>query len=291
MRIILLGGYGQLGTALTQVLGAQALPLMHEEADLLQHDSLVSKLDSLSPDTVINCAAYNAVDRAEEEPEAAFALNAEAPGRLAEWCRDRDIPLVHISSDYVFGGDESRDTPYTEEDEPAPLSQYGFSKLAGEQIVRAACPRHFILRTCGLYGPRRSAGKGNFVETMLKLAETKSELSVVDDQVCTPTYTLDLAEAIASLIQTTEYGLYHITNSGQTSWREFAREIYRQAGIPMSVRPITSDEFGAPARRPGYSVLDSSRIERVTGSALRGWKMALSAYFLSKRERNVGENR
>lgn len=290
MRIILLGGYGQLGTALSQVLGAQAHPLTREEADLLQHDRLCSTLDALSPETIINCAAYNAVDRAEEDPEAAFALNADAPGRLAEWCQLRDIPLVHISSDYVFGGDESRETPYTEEDEPAPLSQYGRSKLAGEQNVRAGCSRHFVIRTCGLYGRRRSTGKGNFVETMLNLAETRSELSVVDDQVCTPTYVLDLAETIASLIQTSEYGLYHATNSGQTTWCRFAREIFRQSWVPVDVRPITSDEFGAAARRPGYSVLDSSKIERLTGNVARDWESALTAYLLAKLDDNFGEN-
>lgn len=291
MRIILLGGYGQLGTALSRVLGRKALTVPREEADLLQPDQLFTKLDTLAPDAVINCAAYNFVDRAEDEPEAAFALNAEAPGRLADWCRQQDVPLVHVSSDYVFGGEESRVAPFTEEDEPAPLSQYGRSKLAGEQNVQAACRRHFIIRTCGLYGPRRSAGKGNFVETMLQLAETRSELSVVDDQICTPTYTLDLAEMIAALIPTSEYGLYHATNSGATSWCQFAAEIFRHSGRDIAVKPISSQEYGAAAARPRYSVLDCARIEHITSRRLRDWKSALSDYLNSRSDNNFGENR
>lgn len=291
MPIILLGGYGQLGTALARVLGAQAVSLSRNEADLLHSGELFAKLESLSADTLINCAAYNFVDRAEEEPEAAFALNADAPGRLAEWCDRRDVPLVHISSDYVFGGDASRETPYTEEDEPAPLSQYGRSKLQGEKNVRSGCRRHFVLRTCGLYGPRRSPGKGNFVETMLKLAETRNELAVVDDQLCTPTFALDLAGMIAALIGTTGYGLYHATNCGETTWCRFAAEIFRQSRLDTKVKPIATEDFGAAAARPRYSVLNCGKLQNVTGRAFRDWKPALSDYLKSRSGNILGENR
>lgn len=291
LPIILLGGYGQLGTALSRVLGERAVPLTRQEADLLNAHQLFATLDELSPGTVINCAAYNFVDRAEEEPEAAYALNADAPGRLAEWCNRRGVPLVHISSDYVFGGDASKTTPFTEDDEPAPLSQYGRSKLQGEQNVQSACRRHFVLRTCGLYGPRRSPGKGNFVETMLRLGETRKELSVVDDQVCTPTYALDLAEAIATLIDTSKYGLYHATNSGETSWCRFAAEIFRQSGRDITVTPITSEEYQAAAARPSYSVLSCGKLESVTGRQFRDWESALSDYLNSRSGTILGENR
>src|SRR5207245_2771295 len=164
--------------------------------------------------------------------------------------------LVHYSTDYVFGLDGSRATPLTEDDSPGPVSVYGLSKLAGEYLVRSICPKHFVIRTCGLYGVWGSGGKGgNFVETMLRVAGQGKPLRVVADQVCTPTYTVDLAEATAALLPTGRYGLYHLTSGGSCSWYEFARAIFELSGVRADLSPITSAEYKAAARRPGYSVL------------------------------------
>src|SRR5690606_35857431 len=172
---------------------------------------------AVSPQYVVNTAAYNAVDRAEQQPRAAFEVNALGPLHLARYCEARGITLLHVSTDYVFGADAARSTPWTEEDRPGPVSVYGCSKLAGEYLVAQACRRHFVVRTCGLYGTAIDDSKGNFVRTMLRLAGERDELRVVNDQYCTPSYTADVARAIDALLATDEHGLYHVTNAGQTT--------------------------------------------------------------------------
>ncbi len=161
---------------------------------------------------------------------------------------------------------------------PGPKRAYALSKLAGEYFVRAECPRHFIVRTCGLYGSASTAGKGNFVKTMLRLAKERKELAIVNDQHCTPSFAADVAAAIARLIETDQYGLYHATNSGSTTWYEFAREIFRLAAIDIAVRPITSAEYPQKARRPAYSVLNCGKLAAVTGSPSPAWQDALGRY-------------
>ena len=184
-----------------------------------------------------------------------------------------------MSTDYVFGTDESHDEPYRETDTPGPVSTYGESKLAGEQAVLNGCQRHFVVRTCGLYGHAgRNPGRGNFVETMLRLGAERDELAVVHDQLCTPTSTHDLAAAIAALIETDAYGLYHATNAGETTWFEFAGEIFRQTGCDIALRSITSEEFGAKAKRPRYSVLNCDKLAGVIGRPMQHWRDALAAY-------------
>ena len=198
-------------------------------------------VERVRPDAVINCAAYNFVDRAEDEADAAFAVNVRGVRELAEVCRDLGCVLVHFSTDYVFGLDASRRTPYAAADAPGPLSLYGLSKLAGEYVVRALCPRHFVVRTCGLYGLSGTGGKGgNFVETMLRLAAQGKPLRVVADQVCTPTYTVDLAEAVVALLETEAYGLHHLTSGGQCSWYDFARTIFELEGVRVDLTAISS---------------------------------------------------
>ena len=182
-------------------------------------------------------------------------------------CRDLDCCLVHFSTDYVFGMDAGRGRPWTEDDPPGPLSVYGLSKLAGEYLVRSTCPKHFVIRTCGLYGVRGSGGKGgNFVETMLRLAGNGKPLRVVNDQRCTPSYTADVAAAVASLLATNRYGLYHVTNAGNCTWFEFAREIFRLADVRVELTPISSLNSGAPARRPDYSVLSNEKLRMPASS-------------------------
>src|SRR5947209_8068044 len=222
MKYVVLGAAGQLGRDLCPRLAGEVVALTRERADLTRPETLRAVLAELRPDVVINCAAYNFVDRAETEPEAAFAVNAWGVRALAAACRDLGCVLAHFSTDYVFGLDEARRTPYAEADAPGPVSVYGLSKVAGEYLVRAACPRHFVIRTCGLYGVWGSGGKGgNFVETMLRLAGQGKPLPVVADQTCTPSYTADVAAAAAALVQTGQYGLYHLTNAGSTTWHDF----------------------------------------------------------------------
>ncbi|MGD9853711.1 MAG: dTDP-4-dehydrorhamnose reductase [Planctomycetaceae bacterium] len=278
MRIAVIGAHGQLGSDLIRRLGGNAVGLTHADIEITDPASILMALDAASPDVVINTAAYNLVDKAEQEPQSAFAINAFGPRHVARYCAQQDIVLVHVSTDYVFGQDAGRARPYTEGDLPGPVSVYGTSKLAGEHLVRASCPRHFIVRSCGLYGRPTSAGKGNFVRTMLRLANDRDELSVVDDQHCTPTSTADLAAAIVSLVRTEDYGVYHMTNSGSTTWCGFAREIFARSGLDIRVKPITSAQYSAPARRPAYSVLDCGRFTRVTGVTLSCWQHALAEY-------------
>jgi dTDP-4-dehydrorhamnose reductase len=279
-RIVVLGAGGQLGRDLSSRLSGEVIALPRERAELTQAETLRTSLTELGPDVVVNCAAYNFVDRAEGEPQVAFAVNAWGTGALATICRDLDCTLVHFSTDHVFGLDTSRTQPYAEDDAPGPVNFYGLSKLAGEYLVRMRCPKHAIIRTCGLYGVWGSGGKGgNFVETMLRLAAQEKPLRVVADQVCTPSYTVDVALATAELLTTACHGIYHVTNSGSCTWYEFARTVFELAGVPASLTPISSAEYGAAARRPAYSVL-ASRLP-----PLRPWHEALAAY-LTERKRN-----
>jgi dTDP-4-dehydrorhamnose reductase len=243
-------------------------------------------LTGIRPNFVINCAAYNFVDRAETERDAAFAVNAWAVRDLAIICRDLDCCLVQLSSDYVFGLDQTHRIPLTESDLPGPVSVYGLSKLAGEYLVRATSPKHFVIRTCGLYGIWGSGGKGgNFVETMLRLAEQGKPVRVVNDQRCMPSFTADIAAAAASLIETGRYGLYHLTNEGDCSWFEFANEIFRLAGKYVALTAITSAEFSAPAKRPAYSVLSNEKLRSVGVTPPRRWQDAIATYLQERSRR------
>lgn len=279
--ILVLGAHGQLGADLLRRLPLDTLAWGHSDLDLTQPDSLSSRLTEAAPRLVINCAAYNLVDKAEEEPEAAFAVNAFGVRQLARWCHASQVPLLHVSTDYVFGLDRVAE-PLPETAATGPVSAYGASKLAGEQFVRAVCPRSWVVRTCGLYGQHASRAKGHFVETMLRLASQRPELKIVADQRCTPTCTADLAEMLVRLIETDTYGLYHATNSGDCSWAEFATEIFRLTGAATKVIPITAAEYGAKARRPDYSVLDCQRIADVTGQSMRSWQAALADYLAQR---------
>jgi dTDP-4-dehydrorhamnose reductase len=272
MKYAVIGSAGQLGRDLCPKLAGDVIPLTRAQADLSKPDMLRATLTSLQPDMVINCAAYNFVDKAESEPEAAMAVNGWGVRALAEVCRDLDCSLMHFSSDYVFGLDGSHRTPYKTTDAPGPVSVYGLSKLAGEYLVRSIVPRHFVVRTCGLYGLWGSGGKGgNFVETMLRMASEGKPMRIVSDQECTPTFTEDLAEAAVALAKSKEYGLHHLVSAGSCSWFEFAQTIFKLIGIKANATAVTSVEWKTPARRPGYSVLECKQ-------RLRPWPDALAAY-------------
>lgn len=279
-RIVLLGAAGQLAYDLKSALiGHDVVPLTRAELDLVSTPDLTAVLGAHSPQLVINTAAYNLVDQAESEPEVAFANNCHGPHRLAQACEELAIPLAHFSTDYVFGLDPKRDEPWSETDAPGPVSVYGNSKLAGEYAVRAACSRHFVLRTCGLYGVKGSRGKGgNFVETMLRLGNSGKPVRVVGDQHCTPSSTADVAALTAELIETQAYGLYHLTNAGACSWYDLAKAAYELAGLRVDLTAITSAEFGAKASRPPYSVLSTAKVESLLGRAVPSWRDALGRY-------------
>jgi dTDP-4-dehydrorhamnose reductase len=284
MKYAVVGAAGQLGRDLCPRLPGEVISLTRAQTDLTRPETLRATVEKIRPDVVVNCAAYNFVDNAETEPEAAFAVNAWGVRVLAALCRDLDCTLVHFSTDYVFGLDENRRTPFLETDAPGPVSVYGLSKLAGEYLVRSVCPRHIVIRTCGLYGVWGSGGKsGNFVETMLRLAGQGKPLRVVADQTCTPSYTVDIALASVALLQAGRFGLYHLTNSGSCSWHDFAGTIFQNAGLHVDLTPITSREFAAPARRPAYSVLSAAAYQALGLPPLRSWSEAVAAYLQERR--------
>jgi dTDP-4-dehydrorhamnose reductase len=288
VRTAVLGAPGQLGRDLVPRLAGEVVPLARADLDLTRPDAVRAKLDDLRPAVVVNCAAYNFVDKAETEPEAAFAANAFGVRHLAHACRAVGARLIHVSSDYVFGLDETRATPYAEADAPGPVSAYGASKLAGEYFARAADPRNLVVRTCGLYGVWGAGGKGgNFVEAMLRLAAQGKPVRVVNDQRCTPSSTTDVAGAITTLVEKNVSGLVHVTNAGDCTWYEFAAEVYRLSRLVVDLVPITAAEFGAAARRPGYSVLLNSRLTENRIPLLRHWTQALSDYMQRRTNRPV----
>lgn len=281
MHILITGSNGMLGHALTAALSQQhkLTGFDRPDFDIAQLASIQSVVASHHPDLIINAAAYTDVDGCETNVDRAFAVNALGPRNLAVVCNELNIPLVHISTDYIFDGMAT--TPYKEWDKPNPQSIYGKSKLLGEQYVRQLCTRHYIIRTSWLFGEN---GK-NFVATMLRLAKERDEIGVVNDQTGSPTYTKDLAKAISEIIQQPAYGTYHITNSGTCTWYQFAREIFRQAGIDkVRVKPIITEEINRPAPRPRYSVLDNY-LWRLQGMRpLRHYKDALGDYLKSLTE-------
>jgi dTDP-4-dehydrorhamnose reductase len=282
--IIVLGSEGQLGSELVRQLGDRAAPLTQREADLADYSRMRNVIAHVKPAGVINAAAYTQVDRAEEDPETCRQINADAVERLAGICQNLDCPLVHVSTDYVFGGDLDRRLPYREDDTPQPQGVYARSKLAGEQA--AACwKNHIIVRTCGLYGPRGKPTQSNFVDTMLRLGRERDRLRVVNDQHCTPSYVRDVSRAILFLLHDRHYGLFHVVNGGSTTWYDFAREIFRLAGISTPIEPITSEQYNARAPRPAYSVLETAKYHSLGGPAMPTWQSALSDYLS---ERGIG---
>jgi dTDP-4-dehydrorhamnose reductase len=280
VRVLVIGSGGQLGSDVIECLesrrGLAVLGLDMPEIDITDPVSAELVFGGFDPDFVINCAAWTAVDAAEEDEDAALRVNGLGPRIVAEECRKASAWLVHVSTDYVFDGTAS--TPYGEYDEPMPATAYGRTKLAGERAVQEVLPdSHYLVRTAWLYGRNGS----NFVRTMLRLEQERDTVSVVDDQVGQPTYSRDLAEQIAQMLDRhPEAGTYHGTNTGEVSWYGFTREIFRLAGAdPDRVLPTTSAEFVRPAPRPAYSVLGH---DRWTGSGIpemRPWQEALAAAF------------
>ncbi len=274
MKILITGSNGMLGHDLENVLKDrhELILTTSKTLDITDKDKTMEIIRENNPDIVINSAAYTDVDGCETNQDLAYAVNGEGVKNLALACRKIDCPLVHVSTDYVFDG-TARD-PIPEDGEIGPISVYGKSKLMGEQAIEEILDKYFIVRTAWLYGIN---GK-NFPKTMLELSENHPEITVVYDEVGTPTYTPDLAYGISQLIETDFYGIYHLTNSGSCSWCEFAKYIFEIAGRDVNVIPVTASEFSRPAPRPSYSVLMNKKWIENGFEPLRDYKEAISEY-------------
>ncbi|MBR4904925.1 MAG: dTDP-4-dehydrorhamnose reductase [Selenomonadaceae bacterium] len=275
--ILITGILGQLGFDLAKELkkrGKEFIAPSLEELELTTEAGAKNFILEKKPDTVIHCAAYTAVDKAESEQELALTVNGFGTRWVAEACREVDAKMIYISTDYVFGGDGH--TPYEINDEKKPVNVYGRSKLLGEDAVTAILEKHFIVRTSWVFG----INGNNFIKTMLRLAETRNKLNVVNDQIGSPTYTVDLAKLLADMAATEKYGTYHASNEGFCSWAEFAREIFKQAGLEVEVDGIPTLEYPTPARRPFNSRLSKKSLDEAGFNRLPEWQDAVKRYLV-----------
>ena len=288
-KILITGSDGQLGRALNQEYCGDDVELISTDVtegegilalDITNTKAVLDLVRSLRPDVIINCAAHTNVDKCEEQWDLAYKINAIGPRNLSIAARDTGAKLIHVSTDYVFVGNGNR--PYTEFDEPNPVSAYGKTKLEGERFVKEFAEKYFILRTAWLYGD----GK-NFVKTMLRLSENRDEVSVVSDQKGSPTSAAELARMIHYLEPTENYGTFHATCEGETNWAEFAEAIFAGAGKDTKVRHVTSEEYAAmnpaAAKRPAYSVLDNYMLRLTSDFKMADWRDALDVYLTSLR--------
>jgi len=276
IKILVTGATGQLGLCIEAA--ANAHPKLHfeytssKDLDITNHEVVQSRFKGNAYDFCINCAAYTQVDKAETEWEIAKAINGEGPKILAEICAIYGTTLIHISTDFVFNGSNS--VPYTETDTTSPLGNYGASKLLGEQLIQEHMQQYFILRTSWLY----SEFGHNFMKSMLRLGSERDELSIVFDQIGTPTYGRDLADAILNIItsEVKAYGLYHYSNEGVASWYDFSRVIFEYQKMTVNVSPILSEAYPTPAKRPSFSVLDKTKIKNVLKLEIPYWQHSLA---------------
>ena len=299
LRVLLLGAGGQLGQELSNSFAGtgELIALDRHTANLTSEEQLRSAIHAANPDVILNAAAYTAVDRAESEPEVAYAVNAHAPRVMAEEAARRNALLVHYSTDYVFDG--AKDGPWSEEDAPDPLNTYGASKLAGEKAIHEAGGKYLIFRTSWVYAPH---GR-NFLLTMLRLGQERDRLSIVDDQIGAPTTAAALAQATRTIVDdilASRFGaadqwagLYHMSCAGHTSWHGFAEDIFTRAEeldllerVRPQVLPIPSSEYPTPAERPTNSILSNQKLHQVFGVQLPDWQSALQAALLSLRDKN-----
>ena len=283
-KILVTGCNGQLGRAINQEYANEQVEIINTDVmagdhivacDITNIDDVMELARAKKPDVIINCAAHTNVDKCEEQWELAYKINAIGPRNLSIAARETGAKLIHVSTDYVFAGDGNR--PYVEYDIPAPISAYGKTKYEGEKYVEQFADKYFIVRTAWLYGD----GK-NFVKTMLRLAETHDEISVVDDQVGSPTSAVELAKMIHFLEPTENYGLFHATCEGDTNWADFTEEIFKKAHIATKVKHVSSEEYArmnpASAKRPAYSILEDFMLKLTTDYRMADWHDALEVY-------------
>ncbi|WP_312504309.1 dTDP-4-dehydrorhamnose reductase [Lacrimispora sp.] len=275
MKVFVTGVKGQLGFDVVNELkkrGHEAVGVDIDEMDITDKDSVNRVIRAAAPDAVIHCAAYTAVDAAEENEEVCRNVNAKGTEYIAGVCRELDIKMMYISTDYVFNGQGDR--PWEPDDEREPLNVYGQTKYEGELAVEENLNKYFIVRIAWVFGVN---GK-NFIKTMLNLGKTHDKLTVVADQTGSPTYTYDLARLLADMIETEKYGRYHATNEGLCTWYEFACEIFKQAGMDVKVEPVSSDQYPAKAKRPSNSRMNKDKLEENGFLRLPSWQDALKRY-------------
>ena len=276
MVVLVTGANGQLGQSLQFIAGnypeIDFVFCDSKMVDITQKEDINLVFNKIKPDFCINTAAYTAVDKAESEPEKAFEINVIGARNLAEVCLDFKTKLIHVSTDFVFDG--AKKTPYAEDDRTNPQSVYGQTKLDGEKAVQAILKDYFIIRTSWVY----SQFANNFMKTMLRLGAERDHLSVVDDQIGTPTNAVDLAEALIKIIKSDKkaYGIYHFSNEGVASWYDFAKKIFEINKVTIDLQPIPTTQFPTPAERPKFSVLDKTKIKSVFGIAIKTWEESLN---------------
>lgn len=283
-KVLLFGGTGQLGDRIRHRWPQVAIVAPSSSAvDVRDASAVASALAQTRPDAVVNCTAYNDVPGAQDDPAAAFALNALAVGGMARASATAGVPFLTVSTDYVFDGTAGR--AYTENDRPHPLSAYGASKLAGEVLTFVYCEQAYVVRTCGVYGTRVSSSKGyTFVDRIIARARNGEALRVVDDQIVSPTYAGDLADALYALLERMpEPGIYHAVNEGAVSWYDVAREALRQAGVQHEIEAVATAEFPSPVRRPAYSALENAKLHAL-GVRLPSWQDGIATYLRDKNE-------
>ena len=274
MKVLVTGVKGQLGYDVVKDLqkrGYEPIGVDREEMDLMNNDAIREFIMNVRPEAIIHCAAYTAVDKAEEEVDVCYQVNAEATKVIAECAKELDIQLIYISTDYVFDG--TKEGEYVETDMPNPINVYGASKLKGEQYVQELLEKFYIVRISWVFG----VNGNNFIKTMLRLGSERDELNIIHDQVGSPTYTADLAPLLVDMIETTKYGIYHATNEGFCSWYEFANEIFKQSGIKVQTNPITTDKYPTAAKRPMNSKMGKGKLEKAFYPLIT-WKVALNNY-------------
>jgi dTDP-4-dehydrorhamnose reductase len=283
LKVAVIGSTGQLGQDLMRVFGEEAVEFSHQDLDVTDGVSVASAIHSLRPDWVLNTAAFHRVDDCEVNPTLAFAVNTLGALNVARAAAGVGAGVVFFSTDYVFGGQyRGRGHPYEEGDSLQPLNVYGVSKAAGEQLVMQANERHLVVRSAGLYGTATSRKGWTFPELMLNKAQTEGMVHVVTDQVLSPTFTADLAQKTKELIEQDIVGLFHLTNSGECSWFEFAQGVFDLAGVGVEMKPISTEQTQRRAHRPSYSAMTTARLQAAGLRPLRSWKEALSDYLRVK---------
>ena len=275
MKVLVTGVKGQLGYDVVKDLekrGYQPIGVDRDEMDLMDNEAIRTFIMNLKPEAIIHCAAYTAVDKAEEEVETCYQINAEAVKVISECAKELDVKLIYISTDYVFDG--TKEGEYVETDLPNPINVYGASKLKGEQYVQTLLEKYYIVRISWVFG----VNGNNFIKTMRRLGSERDELNIINDQVGSPTYTADLAPLLVDMMETDKYGIYHATNEETCSWYEFANEIFKQSRIEVKTNPITTDQYPTAAKRPMNSRMSKAKLKANGFNLLPTWQEALAHY-------------
>ena len=275
MKVLVTGVKGQLGYDVVKDLekrGHQPIGVDRDEMDLMDNEAIRTFIMNLKPEAIIHCAAYTAVDKAEEEVETCYQINAESVKVISECAKELDVKLIYISTDYVFDG--TKEGEYVETDLPNPINVYGASKLKGEQYVQTLLEKYYIVRISWVFG----LNGNNFIKTMRRLGSERDELNIINDQVGSPTYTADLAPLLVDMMETDKYGIYHATNEETCSWYEFANEIFKQSGIEVKTNPITTDQYPTAAKRPMNSRMSKAKLKANGFNLLPTWQEALAHY-------------